>query len=228
MPAKTYPNLGLKGGYNSGEGGWGADMSANLLKLSILTQGGVLDRVADYPGSPTDGDIYINTTSGKVAARVEGAWVEYTPLEGWLLYDRAADAFVAFQAGAWAPLDTGGGAEQGLESLILAVSDETTAVAAGVGKLTFRMPYAFVLTGVRSSLTVAGSTLSTVDLNQNGVSILSTKLTIDGNEKTSTTAATPAVISQASLSDDAEITVDIDNIGAGAVGLKVTLIGYRV
>ena len=54
-------------------------------------------------------------------------------------------------------------------------------------------------------------------------------MTIDAGEKTSTTAATPAVISDANLADDAEITIDIDTIGstiAGA-GLKVALIGYK-
>jgi len=61
------------------------------------------------------------------------------------------------------------------------------------------------------------------------LTILSTKLTIDNTEKTSTTAATPAVISDSALSDDSEITIDIDQIGNGsAKGLKVTLIGTRV
>jgi len=68
----------------------------------------------------------------------------------------------------------------------------------------------------------------TVDINEGGTSILSTKLTIDNTEKTSTTAATAAVISDTALADDAEITIDIDQIGDGtAKGLKITLIGTR-
>lgn len=113
--------------------------------------------------------------------------------------------------------------------IIIACSDETTALTTGTGKVTFRMPYAFTLTAVRASVTTAptGSVL-TVDINEGGTTILSTKLTIDAGEKTSTTAATPPVISDNALADDAEITIDIDTIGstvAGA-GLKVTLIGY--
>lgn len=113
--------------------------------------------------------------------------------------------------------------------IIIACSDETTALTTGVAKATFRMPYAFTLTAVRASVTTAptGSVL-TVDINESGTTILSTKITIDATEKTSTTAATPPVISDSSLADDAEITIDIDTIGstiAGA-GLKVTLIGY--
>lgn len=117
------------------------------------------------------------------------------------------------------------------ESIVAAASDETTALTTGTAKVTFRMPFAMTLTAVRASVTTAatGATLLTVDINEGGVSILSTKITLDSGEKTSTTAATPAVISDTSLADDAEITVDIDAVGntiAGA-GLKVYLIGTR-
>jgi hypothetical protein len=117
-----------------------------------------------------------------------------------------------------------------VESLIVACSDETTALTTGTGKITFRMPYAFTVTAVRASLTTAqtSGSIFTVDINESGTSILSTKLTIDNTEKTSTTAATAAVISDSSLADDAEMTVDIDQIGDGtAKGLKVCLIGSR-
>ncbi len=116
------------------------------------------------------------------------------------------------------------------QSIIVAASDESTALTAGTAKVTFRMPYAFTLTGVRASLSTAqtsGSVL-TVDINESGTTILSTKLTIDNTEKTSTTAATAAVISDTALADDAEITVDIDQVGDGtAKGLKVTLLGTK-
>lgn len=113
------------------------------------------------------------------------------------------------------------------EAIQVAISDETTAITAGAAKLTFRMPWAFTLTAVRASLSTAGSTLTTVDINEGGTTILSTKLTLDASERTSTTAATAAVISDTALADDAEITVDIDGAGTGAKGLKVTLIGTR-
>ena len=114
--------------------------------------------------------------------------------------------------------------------LVVAASDETTALTAGNNKITFRMPRAVTLTAVRASLTTAQASgnIFTVDINEAGTSILSTKLTIDNTEKTSTTAATPPVISDANLADDAEMTIDIDQIGNGtATGLKVTLIGTR-
>ena len=118
----------------------------------------------------------------------------------------------------------------GIESFTIACSDETTLLTTGTAKTTFRMPYAFTLTAVRASVNTAptGSVL-TVDINEGGSTILSTKLTIDASEKTSTSAATAAVISDASLADDAEMTIDIDGVGSTVAGkgLKVVLIGYQ-
>ena len=115
------------------------------------------------------------------------------------------------------------------QSFVIPCSDETTDLATGTGLVEFQMPYDFTLTGVRATVTTAptGSTLD-VDINQNGGSILSTIITIDSGEKTSETAATPPVISIASLSDGDVITIDLDQIGStiAGSGLKVYLIGY--
>lgn len=114
------------------------------------------------------------------------------------------------------------------EVIIVAVGDETTAITTGVAKLSFRMPYAFTLTSVKSSLNVASTSgIPTVDINEGGATILSTKLTIDANELTSVTAAAAAVISDAALAADALMTIDIDVAGTGAKGLKVYLIGHQ-
>lgn len=112
----------------------------------------------------------------------------------------------------------------------VACSDESTALTTGTGKVTFRAPRAMTITGVRASLSTAQATsggggILTVDINEAGTTILSTKLTIDNTERTSVTAATPAVVSDTSIADDAEITIDIDQIGDGtAKGLKVTIL----
>lgn len=117
-----------------------------------------------------------------------------------------------------------------VEAIGVACSDETTALTTGTAKVTFRMPYAMTVTDVRATVTTAPTDATlTVDINEGGTSILSTKLTIDSTELTSTTAAAAAVISDSALADDAEITVDIDQIGstiAGA-GLKIWLIGTQ-
>lgn len=115
-----------------------------------------------------------------------------------------------------------------LEVIGISVASETTTLTTGTAKRTFRMPFAFTLTGVRASVSTASSSgLPTVDINEGGATILSTKLTIDANELTSVTAATAAVISDSALADDAEMTIDIDVAGTGAKGLKVYMYGYR-
>lgn len=110
------------------------------------------------------------------------------------------------------------------------VTDETTALTTGTGKLTFRMPFAMTVRLVRASLTTASSSGAvTIDINEGGTSIFSTTLTIDASEKTSTTAATAAVIGGAGplVDDDDEITVDIDGAGTGATGLKLWFYGIK-
>jgi len=88
------------------------------------------------------------------------------------------------------------------------------------------------VTGVRASVTTAPTGSNIIaNVKQNGTSIFTTNLlSIDVSEKTSTTATTAVNITTTALTDDAEITIDIDQIGstiAGA-GLKVYLIGTRV
>jgi hypothetical protein len=126
---------------------------------------------------------------------------------------------------------SGNGTWQALPAEIqAAASDETTCLTTGTTKVTFRMPHRMTLTAVRASLTTAqtAGALLTVDINLNGVSVLGTKLTFDNGERTTVTAATPATIVTSDLTDDGEITVDIDAVGtAGARGLKITLIGTR-
>lgn len=108
-----------------------------------------------------------------------------------------------------------------------ACSDESTALTTGAAKVTFRVVGARSLIGVRGSLSIAqtSGTVVTVDVNKNGTTVLSTKLTFDNTEKTTKTATTPAVISVATFADDDEVTIDIDSVGDGtAKGLKVSLL----
>jgi hypothetical protein len=119
---------------------------------------------------------------------------------------------------------------KGEEFFTVAVSDESTALTTGTAKVTFRAPFSLQWTKIpRASLNTASSSgVVTVDINEGGVSILSTKLTIDQSERTSVTAATPAVLSDTLCSDDDEFTIDIDTAGTGAKGLKVTFYYKRL
>jgi hypothetical protein len=170
----------------------------------------------------TEGDIlYLSTTTPGAITNVKPASPNYIVVVGYVAKKSATDGHILLHV----QNDT----RQAVE-IQLAASDETTALTTGTAKVTFRMPHAMTLTSVRASLTTAqaSGSIFTVDINQSGSSVLGTKLTIDNTEKTSTTAATPATITTSALTDDAEITIDIDQIGNGtATGLKITLIGTR-
>ena len=109
---------------------------------------------------------------------------------------------------------------------VIAASDESTDLATGTGKVYFRMPYAGTLLAVKATVNTAptGSTLI-CDINEAGTSVLGTKLSIDASEKTSDTAASAATITDSALANDAEITIDIDQVGSTikGKGLKVYL-----
>lgn len=214
----------------------------NLIQTTIV--GVIQISLNTPPGSPTSGDTYV------VGASPTGAWAGRantvtiwtgtawdfipgetsagTPItmgarqEGLRVWDKTTNAFYVWTGSAWTQF--------ALEHIRVDVGDETTAITAGTTKKTFRTPYAFTLTGIRASLTTAqaSGSILTVDVNESGTTILSTKITIDNTEKTSTTAVTAPVISDTALASDAEITIDVDQVGDGtATGLKVTLIGYK-
>lgn len=238
----TTPNLGLTELAPSQTNYLNANDAFAVIDAILQTRA-ISKTLTAAPGSPTDGDVYImqsawagiTTLDGAACAAGDvafyrtsiGAFKAIRPKEGWRMEVAADDTVYRFDGSAWQAV-SGGSINQ---CIPIACSDETTGLLAGTAKVTFRMPYAFTLSAVRASLTTAqtSGSIFTVDINEGGTSILSTKLTIDNTEKTSTTAAAAAVISDASIADDAEITIDLDQIGDGtAKGLKVYLIGVPV
>lgn len=139
----------------------------------------------------------------------------------------SGDVVIHTQDNYTTPLQSVGENNNPLESLIIPCSDESTAITAGTGKITIPWPYDATIISVKANLTTAQSSgnIFTVDVNKNGTSILSTKLTIDNTETSSNTATTPCVISNTSLIEDDLISIDVDQIGNGtAKGLKVTIV----
>jgi hypothetical protein len=115
-------------------------------------------------------------------------------------------------------------------AMIIACSDELTAITTGDGKVTFRVPFNITIIGVASSLNTSSSSgLPTVDITASGNSIFSTnKLSINVNELTSYTATTPATLdsTRVNIARDTEMKININVAGTGAKGLKVTIL-YR-
>lgn len=209
-----------------------ADANSSVLKATdtgpaVLTVG----RDLIFPGAFSP-KLFTNSTARILTVKKSGqAGTAVAAGATVLVFSGAADVVVFSGGGGGAVSSVNGATGIVIVSapIIIACSDESTALTVGLAKTTFRMPYAFTLTGVRASVSTAptGAVL-TVNIKEAGVSILSTKITIDATEKTSATAAIPPVISDTMLADDAEITIDIDTVGttvAGA-GLKVMLLGY--
>ncbi len=118
MPARIFPNIGLKGGYDEHEAGWGDDQNLNLLILSVLSQGSVEEKVAVEPGAPAPGTVVIldetEPTNPNAVAVFEGpvgfeVWTYIEPKEGWLLYNKDTDYYEKFDGTVWAELPLGGG-----------------------------------------------------------------------------------------------------------------------
>jgi hypothetical protein len=95
-------------------------------------------------------------------------------------------------------------------------TDEITPITATTAKRTFHWPYAnTTITGIWVGLTTAqtSGSIFTVDVNEGGTTILSTKITVDNTETHSSTAATGPVISDTSIAQWSIITIDVDQIG---------------
>lgn len=115
------------------------------------------------------------------------------------------------------------------EQFVVALSDETTAIANGTGKASWSFGYDFTITEVYIKIgTVSSSGAVTFDVNKAGATIFSTNPSIVAGQKTNLTGGgTAAVISTATSTKGDEFTADIDAAGTGAKGAKVIIIGYR-
>lgn len=112
----------------------------------------------------------------------------------------------------------------------LPCSDRVTPIPTATNVMSRILPTGFYLAKVVAYLTFQTTTGTfTVDVKLNGTSIFSTLLTIDAGEKSSLTAAVPAVISTSSLTSGAELTIDVtDDADGTASGLIVDLIGSHL
>lgn len=115
------------------------------------------------------------------------------------------------------PQTNNGGSGIYYTDIRLTADPEDNVVGASLAK--WRVPVAATLLGVEMWMATGPTgSVATVDINEAGVSVLSTKLTIDANETTSNTAAAAAVISDAALAAGAEMTIDFDGVGASTPG----------
>lgn len=116
-------------------------------------------------------------------------------------------------------------AEAREEVVTVELAGSGTLPASSAGAAYYRVPWAATLTAVKANRNGTNTNGSvTIDVNEGGTSVLSTEITIDQNEATSLTAATPAVISDSAIANDALLTFDIDSANTSDEGpLTVTL-----
>ncbi|MCH7928652.1 MAG: hypothetical protein IID03_11855 [Candidatus Dadabacteria bacterium] len=211
-----------------------ADNAVTLAKMADMATASLLGRNTAATGDP---EVLSATTARSLLNVENGSTADQTNSEIETAYNAQVGAMsqATAEAGTSTTIErvTAQRIAQAISKLtpvqiIISASDVISDLETGTAKVTFRMPFAMTLTGVRASVSTAptGSSLI-VDINESGVTILSTKLSIDATEETSTTAATPAVISDTALADDAEMTIDIDQIGSTIAGkeLLIYLIG---
>jgi hypothetical protein len=157
-------------------------------------------------GGTMNGNVYIN---GNLTANTY--YSGSTPLET-IIDDMITDYVV--------PESTG----YTFDSIGMAISDETSALTSGTTKLSFRMPYDFILTGATAYLVTSGSTDTIVDINYSGGSIFNSPITISAG----TFYQVSDDLSISALTEHELITVDIDVAGTDSTGLKVWLEGLRL
>ena len=110
--------------------------------LDAIVQLNILDRnLSTPPVSPVEGDRYLVAAgptgawagqAGKVAAFLDGAWIFYTPKEGWLAWIADENVAVAYDGGAWVGFSGGGG---GGATTFVALTDVPANYSGAGGKL---------------------------------------------------------------------------------------------
>jgi hypothetical protein len=117
------------------------------------------------------------------------------------------------------------------EQFVIALSDETTAITTGNIKASWFFGYDWTTTEIYigAGAAVGSSGTTTVDVNKNGSTILSTKATIGNGQRTSLSGSgsVAAVISTATSTKGDYFDADIDAAATAMKGLKLIIIGHR-
>lgn len=194
-----------------------------------------------YPATPATGDIYIASDAGTVSG-TEYAIGDRAVYNG-TTRDKIDNSETPLPFATSWEVDTGtsttkvispdalAGSIHGLKQIQLKICDDATAPTTGDGKIIFMIPTALngmnLVSAHAAVTTVSSSGTPTVQIRNvtDAVDMLSTRITIDINETTSYTAATPPVID--STKDDVAtgdlIAIDVDVAGTWAKGLIVYL-----
>jgi hypothetical protein len=240
IPGKSAYEIAVANGFVGSEAAWLASLTGppgddglDGAGSGDMQKSENLSGLASYPTARSNMGLAIGTDVQAQSAFLQSIHAVGDPgADRILFWDDSAGAYVALTLSP--NLVISGTELRVLEVWSMALSDETTSITTGTAKASLVIPYNFTVLGVAGSLnTVSTSGTPTFDINEDGVSILSTRIVIDDNEFTGGsagyqgTAAAAAVVSDTTIAAFARITADIDVAGTGAKGAKVYLIGYR-
>lgn len=198
-----------------------ASAAIALSKLASISTARILGRTTAGSGAIEElssVDSFVSAASDTTAGKVELA--------------TAAETTTGTDATRAVTPDGLAGSEFGVQVVGIMASDMSTAITTGDGKAGFMVPASlngFNLIRAHAALLAAQSSSGTPTIQIRNATqtadMLSTRITIDANESTSHTAATPPVVDTGN--DDVAtgdlIMVDVDVAGTGAKGLLVSL-----
>jgi len=125
------------------------------------------------------------------------------------------------------------GSVHGIKHIAFTIANASTTPATGDGQAHFVIPAGLngmnvvAVMGVVTTVSSSGTPTFALRRERSGsaVDVLSTNVTIDANEKTSSTAATPAVINASNddLATADILYVDLDTVGTGAKGHQLVV-----
>ena len=170
------------------------------------------------PSSPIVGDRWYDSNNG-----VEVVWTDDGTSTQWV--EIAASGYLGLTGYVGSRGAVGYTGSQGLNTILVALSDELNALTTGSPKLTVRAPSPMSLTlGPRAMLTSASTSGSvTVDMLVAGVSILNTKMVLTSGVYSTYSSPSTLVTTPTNIAEDAVITFNVTGAGTNASGLKVTI-----
>lgn len=112
---------------------------------------------------------------------------------------------------------------------VISLSHEDGVISEQVGVITVPVPRDITVQGLTAYLNEPSDSGNVViDLNLNGVSVMSTELTVNQGENSSEAAGTtPYVLVEDEWDTGQVLTIDFDTAGNNAAGAKLTIVGQR-
>ncbi len=111
---------------------------------------------------------------------------------------------------------------------VIALSHPDGTISAATGVVTFPVPADVEVADLLLFVTEPSTSGNVVaDVNLGGTSVLSTKITVEQGENSSSTAATPYVFTRTSWDQGEVLTIDFDSAGLNAEGASITIRGQR-